>query len=139
EVCEAGRTAVAEGGDGVVDAIQDVTPTREVDRAEVERARKDLEAAEAAAPEPEPEPEPEPTGYPEGSLWETVGIDPVSIVFEDQEYLSLRCYLGDRPVFLGDGEQVYVFNSASGLARYLADNDAATLCRDVPHESMYVS
>ncbi len=68
-----------------------------------------------------------PTGYPDGSLWKSVGIDPVRIVFADQEYLSLRCYLGDRPVFLGDGDQAYVFTSARGLSRYLADNDDDTL------------
>ncbi|MFN7242990.1 MAG: primosomal protein, partial [Dietzia cercidiphylli] len=54
-------------------------------------------------------------------------IDPVKIIFADQEYLSLRCYLGDRPVFLGDGDQAYVFTSARGLSRYLADNDDETL------------
>src|SRR5699024_960266 len=94
-----------------------------------------LEAAEAAVPESEPETEPEPTGHPEGSLWETVGIDPVSIVFEVQEYLSLRCYLGHRPVFLGDGDQLYVFTSALGLARYLAYNDDDTLSRLATYES----
>lgn len=98
------RKTVAKGWDDVLDAIQDVMTTPELDRSEVERARHDLETAEAALPEPEPEPEPAPTGYPEGSLWESVGIDPIKIVFSDQEYLSLRCYLGDRPVFLGDGD-----------------------------------
>ena len=128
------RKTVAKGWDDVLDAIQDVMTTPELDRGEVERARYDLETAEAALPEPEPEPEPAPTGYPEGSLWESVGIDPVKIVFSDQEYLSLRCYLGDRPVFLGDGDQAYVFTSPRGLARFLADNDDATLSRVATYE-----
>ena len=128
------RKTVAKGWDDVLDAIQDVMTTPELDRGEVERARHDLETAEAALPEPEPEPEPAPTGYPEGSLWESVGIDPVKIVFSDQEYLSLRCYLGDRPVFLGDGDQAYVFTSPRGLARFLADNDDATLSRVATYE-----
>ncbi|WP_207913600.1 primosomal protein [Dietzia cinnamea] len=128
------RKTVAKGWDDVLDAIQDVMTTPELDRSEVERARHDLETAEAALPEPEPEPEPAPTGYPEGSLWESVGIDPIKIVFADQEYLSLRCYLGDRPVFLGDGDQAYVFTSPRGLARFLADNDDATLSRVATYE-----
>ena len=128
------RKTVAKGWDDVLDAIQDVIATPEIDREEVERARRDLETAVAAIPEPEPEPEPAPTGYPEGSIWETVGIDPIRIVFSDQEYLSLRCYLGDRPVFLGDGDQAYVFTSARGLARYLADNDDETLSRVATYE-----
>jgi hypothetical protein len=133
------RKTVAKGWDDVLDAIQAVMTTPELDGAEVERARGDLEAAEAALPEPEPEPEAAPTGYPEGSIWESVGIDPIRIVFADQEYLSLRCYLGDRPVFLGDGDQVYVFTSARGLARYLADNDDETLSRVATYERVKIA
>lgn len=133
------RKTVAKGWDDVLDAIQDVMTRPDVDPAEVERARTDLETAEAALPEPEPEPEAAPTGYPEGSIWEGVGIDPVKIVFADQEYLSLRCYLGDRPVFLGDGDQVYVFTSPRGLSRYLADNDDETLSRVATFERVKIA
>lgn len=133
------RKTVAKGWDDVLDALQGVMDTPEVDRAEIERARRDIETAEAALPEPEPEPEAAPTGYPEGSLWESVGIDPVKIVFADQEYLSLRCYLGDRPVFLGDGDQAYVFTSARGLGRFLADNDDETLSRVATYERIKVA
>ncbi|GAA1052224.1 hypothetical protein G6017_04410 [Dietzia sp. B44] len=133
------RKTVAKGWDDVLDAIQDVMTTPEVPRAEVDRARADLEAAEAALPEPAPEPEAAPTGYPEGSLWETVGIDPVKIIFADQEYLSLRCYLGDRPVFLGDGDQAYVFTSARGLSRYLADHDDETLSHVATYERVKIA
>lgn len=133
------RKTVAKGWDDVLDAIQDVMDKPELDSAEVERARKDLAAAEAARPEPEAAPEPVATGYPEGSLWDEVGIDPIKIVFADQEFLSLRCYLGDRPVFLGDGEQVYVFTSGRGLARYLADNDDATLSRVATYDRIKIA
>ena len=133
------RKTVAKGWDDVLDAIQDVMTRPDVDPAEVERARTDLETAEAALPETEPEPEAAPTGYPEGSIWEGVGIDPVKIVFADQEYLSLRCYLGDRPVFLGDGDQVYVFTSPRGLSRYLADNDDETLSRVATFERVKIA
>lgn len=133
------RKTVAKGWDDVLDAIQEVMTTPELDRAEVERAQQDLTAAESALPEPEPDPEPVPTGYPEGSLWQEVGIDPVRMVFADGEFLTLRCYLGDRPVFLGDGDQAYVFTSARGLARYLADNDDATLSRVATYERVKIA
>ena len=133
------RKTVAKGWDDVLDAIQGVITTPPVDKSLVDQARKDLEAAEAALPEPEPEPEPAPTGYPDGALWSKVGIDPIQIVFADQEFLSLRCYLGDRPVFLGDGDQVFVFTSARGLSRYLADNDDATLSRVATYEQVKIA
>ena len=133
------RKTVAKGWDDVLDAIQAVITTPTVDKALVEKARQDLEAAEAALPEEEPEAESAPTGYPEGALWAKVGIDPIRLIFADQEYLSLRCYLGDRPVFLGDGDQVYVFTSGRGLARYLADNDDATLSRVATYEQVKIA
>lgn len=133
------RKTVAKGWDDVLDAIQDIITTPPVDKALVEQARRDLEAAEAALPEEEPEAEPAPTGYPEGSLWAQVGIDPIKLIFADQEFLSLRCYLGDRPVFLGDGDQVYVFTSGRGLGRYLADNDDSTLSRVATYERVKIA
>lgn len=135
------RKTVAKGWDDVLDAIQGVITTPPVDHDEVETARRDLEAAEAALPveEPEDEVDAAPAGYPEGSLWARVGIDPVRLVFADQEYLSLRCYLGDRPVFLGDEDQVFAFTSGRGLARYLADNDDETLSRVATYEQIKIA
>ena len=132
------RKVVAKGWDDVLDAIEDVVDRPRVEASAVETARTELAEAEAALPEPEPETEeiveiPD-TGYPEGSLWQDVGIDPVRIVVADQEFLTLRCYLGERPVFLGDGEQVFVFTSGRGLSRYLADNDDDTLSRVVTYD-----
>ena len=136
------RKTVAKGWDDVLDAIQDVITTPPVDHDQVATANRDLETAEAALPDPEPEKDEAdaaPAGYPEGSLWARVGIDPIRIVFADQEYLSLRCYLGDRPVFLGDEDQVFVFTSGRGLSRYLADNDDETLSRVATYEKVKVA
>ena len=36
-------------------------------------------------------------------------------------FFSLRCYLGDHPVFLGRNGRISVFGSERALARYLAD------------------
>jgi hypothetical protein len=55
-------------------------------------------------------------------FWAGVGIDPIRIVTSDGEYLSLRCYLGDDPVFLGNNGKIFVFGSSRSLSRFLADD-----------------
>ncbi|MDY6809629.1 MAG: primosomal protein [Actinomycetota bacterium] len=56
-------------------------------------------------------------------FWAGVGIDPIRIVTDADEYLSLRCYLGDDPVFLGANGKIFVFTSPRSLIRFLADSD----------------
>jgi hypothetical protein len=64
-------------------------------------------------------------------FWEEVGIDPVRIVTGDAELLTLRCYLDDRPVFLGSDGAVDTFPTPGALVRFLADgaedNDMAAV------------
>ena len=68
----------------------------------------------------------EPPGF-----WEQVGIDPIRIVVDDAELLTLRCYLDDRPVFLGAGGAVDTFSSTGALVRFVASgaegNDMAAV------------
>jgi len=68
----------------------------------------------------------EPVGF-----WEEVGIDPIRIVSSDGELLTLRCYLDDRPVFLGARGQIDTFPTRGALVRFLAggadDNDMASV------------
>ena len=54
-------------------------------------------------------------------FWEEVGIDPIRIVTDSEELLTLRCYLDDRPVFLGADGRIDVFASPGALVRFLAD------------------
>jgi hypothetical protein len=136
--------------DGVVDAIDGVVTTPDVDEAASEKA-----AAELLEPAPEPE-EPEAdesTAANEDSdelviddevdtdeesealaaaaedqvlgsdedFWAKVGIDPVRLMTGGGTYYTLRCYLGDVPVFLGRNGRISVFGSERAMARYLAD------------------
>ncbi|WP_024793466.1 hypothetical protein [Tomitella biformata] len=55
-------------------------------------------------------------------FWTDVGIDPIRIVTRAGAFYTLRCYLGDAPVFLGRRGQINVFATERGLARYLADH-----------------
>lgn len=58
----------------------------------------------------------------EETFWTAVGIDPIRIITSDDTLYTLRCYLGDNPVFLGRGGTISVFGSERSLARYLADD-----------------
>ena len=54
-------------------------------------------------------------------FWTKVGIDPIQIMTGTGTVYTLRCYLGDKPVFLGRNGRISVFGSERTLARYLAD------------------
>lgn len=58
----------------------------------------------------------------DGDFWTDVGIDPIRIVTRAGAFYTLRCYLGEAPVFLGRRGQINVFATERGLARFLADN-----------------
>ena len=84
-----------------------------------------LAADDEQAAEEIPDDEPEPT------FWEQVGIDPIRIVTGDGELLTLRCYLDDRPIFLGADGEIDTFPTRGALMRFVADgsegNDMATV------------
>ena len=54
-------------------------------------------------------------------FWARVGIDPVRMMTSGGTFFTLRCYLEDRPIFLGRNGRISVFSSERALARYLAD------------------
>lgn len=57
-------------------------------------------------------------------FWENVGIDPIMIGTPQGTYYTLRCYLDDKPVFLGSGGRIDVLPSPRALARHLAGDGA---------------
>jgi hypothetical protein len=138
---------VADHWDDIVDALDAMVITPEVDAAALARAEKEAEAlaariaeeedllgeddedsddetleaeaAERATAEQVAEDEEEddaPLGF-----WEEVGIDPIRITTGSREVVTLRCYLDDRPVFLGTNGRIDAFDSERALARWLAD------------------
>ncbi|MDT7653530.1 MAG: hypothetical protein QOI36_4936, partial [Pseudonocardiales bacterium] len=52
------------------------------------------------------------------------GIDPVRITTRDGEYVTLRCYLDDAPIFLGSDGKIDVFTSERALARWIGEDGA---------------
>ncbi|TQM28593.1 primosomal protein [Nocardia bhagyanarayanae] len=125
--------AIAKDWDSVLDAIDSVVATPDVDAEAVAVAEAELLAAEenvvdaddAADSDEDEEFEAvdldDEDEEEDDSFWHEVGIDPVKIVTADGTYFTLRCYLDDEPIFLGKNGSITVFTSERALARYLAD------------------
>jgi hypothetical protein len=63
-------------------------------------------------------------------FWFNVGIDLIRIITSAGDFLTLRCYLDDAPIFLGNNGLIHVFRTRRTLRRYLAgnpDNDMSSL------------
>ncbi|WP_330232850.1 primosomal protein [Nocardia sp. NBC_00508] len=136
--------AIAKGWDDVLDAIDSVVQTPEVDAEAVAVAEAELLAAEEnvvdaddAADSDEDEEfesvdlddEEEEDEDEDESFWNEVGIDPIKIVMSEGSFFTLRCYLDDEPIFLGARGSITVFSSERALARYLADDHEHDLAR----------
>lgn len=122
---------VAEKWDEVLDAIDEVVTTPEVEETALKAAQDELAAFEEAnalaaaskADSDDEDDDEEPVGF-----WGEVGIDPIKIISGAGEYYTLRCYLDDHPVFLGRKGKIDVFGSPRALARFIVeadDNDLA--------------
>jgi hypothetical protein len=140
------EAVIGRGWDNVVDALDEIVSTPDVDDAASKKAE-----AELAEPAPEPEVEEEADQEADSDaviddvvdtdeeaeelataaeqkvlggdedFWHRVGIDPVRVMTSAGTYFTLRCYLDDTPIFLGRNGRVSVFGSGGALARYLAD------------------
>jgi hypothetical protein len=116
---------IAERWDDVIDALDDMIDTPDVDAAALAAAEKEVvvvdepSAVSSTDTDTDTEDDDEPVGF-----WEEIGIDPIRIVTSDGDVVTLRCYLDDAPVFLGNDGRVEVFGSERALARWIADNGA---------------
>ncbi|MGH4010144.1 MAG: primosomal protein [Pseudonocardiaceae bacterium] len=125
---EALCTVIAQRWDDVLDAVDGVVRTPDVDAEVLAAAQTELTEAEAATgnaataeeatEEPATEAEPNPTL----AFWSEVGIDPIRVISDLGDHYTLRCYVDNAPVFFGRGGRIEVFGSPRSLARYLADN-----------------
>jgi hypothetical protein len=61
---------------------------------------------------------------PEPGFWEEIGIDPISILSDQGEVFTLRCFLDDEPVFLGRNGRIEVFGSSRALRTWIAGEGA---------------
>jgi hypothetical protein len=126
---------IVERWDEVIDAIDELAITPELDKDALAQAKAELAAAQAAdaadddldeededveTVEEAGEEPPRPVGF-----WERIGIDPILIISSAGEHYTLRCYLDDEPLFLGGDGTIEVFRSPRALAKYLGGEGAA--------------
>ncbi|GGP70731.1 primosomal protein [Saccharothrix coeruleofusca] len=117
---------VSEKWDEVLDAIDEVVTTPEVDAATLATAQEELaaleEATAAVADEDDSDDEDDADDAVPG-FWGEVGIDPIKILTSAGEYYTLRCYLDDQPLFLGRKGRIDVFGSPRALSRFIVEAD----------------
>jgi len=118
-------TVIAQRWDEVIDAVDGVIRSPDVDPAALDAAATELSEAQSALEAQEADlaaTEAETADDPTLAFWSEVGIDPIRIVSDLGDHYTLRCYLDDVPIFLGSGGRIDVFSSPRALARYLTDN-----------------
>jgi hypothetical protein len=121
---------IAERWDDVIDAIDDMIDTPDVDTTALAAAEKeaavlentddeaadDLSVADTAADD-EDDPEEEDG---EAGFWKDVGIDPIRITTDAGDGITLRCFIDGKPVFLGSGARIELFKNERALTRWIA-------------------
>lgn len=114
---------VAEQWDKVVDALDGVVSTPDVDAAELTTAQAELAAVQAviSIDDQDEDEGDDAERDPDLEFWDGVGIDPIQVTVGTRTGWSLRCYLGDDPVLLSRGGRVLIFTSPEKLENYLAD------------------
>lgn len=53
--------------------------------------------------------------------WAAAGIDPIRISINGQYVYTLRCYLDDKPLFLGNNGRIHTFPNSKALVRWIID------------------
>ncbi len=116
---------IAERWDDVVDALDDLVDTPDVDAGALAAAEKEIVLVDEVSPVVDID---EPDDAEDGpvAFWEEIGIDPIRVTTRDGEFVTLRCYLDDAPIFLGRDGRIEVFDSERALARWIAEDDGGT-------------
>lgn len=153
--------AVADGWDAVVDAVDSIAATPDVDATAVAEAEAEIVAAQENVVDADDladegddadddieyvsladddaetdDDDQDGADDEEATFWTEVGIDPVKIITSSDTYFTLRCYLDDDPVFLGRSGKILVFTSERALARFLADDHDHDLARVSTYEDV---
>ena len=126
-----GRT-VLDRWKGMLDDVEVHLTEPEVDEAKVEDAQKRIDEAQEAREKRLKEKEAEAAAAAnskEGedvdpydkTIWADAGIDPIRISLGGQYVYTLRCYVGDKPRFLGRHGEINTFPNSRALVRWLID------------------
>jgi hypothetical protein len=115
---------IAERWDEVIDAIDAIVKTPEIDAEELTQTRAEAAAISAVDKTGETvEPEEEQERDEDLEFWDETGVDCLEITVGGRTGFTLRCYLGDEPVFLAENHRIQVYSSAEDLENYLMDAD----------------
>lgn len=122
---------IAHRWDEVLDAVDALVRSPDVDTRALEAAETELsgsdsaEAAAGAAAEQQADSAASAIGTgddPALAFWSEVGIDPIRIISDLGEHYTLRCYVDDTAVFLGRNGRIDVFPSPRALTRHLLEH-----------------
>jgi hypothetical protein len=117
---------IAKRWDEVLDAVDGVVRSPDVDTEAVETAATELSESDAAAiDEQRSDPATRGTGTaddPVLAFWAQVGIDPIRIISDVGDHYTLRCYVDDAAVFLGRNGRIDAFTSPRALIRYVLEH-----------------
>lgn len=123
-----GRT-VLDRWKGVLDSIEDVIKHPEVKESSTESAQERIDSAKraaaekaaAAAKEEEKAKKDKDVDPYDSTIWAQSGIDPIRVSLGGQYVYTLRCYVGDKPLFLGKNGEIHTFPNQKTMVRWLID------------------
>ena len=115
-------SVVAERWDEVVDALDAIVTTPEVDPEALAMGQEEAAAISAAEKQPEAAPEESDEDRDEDlEFWDETGVDCLEITIGGRTGYTLRCYLGEDPVFLSSGGRIQIYTSPEELEKYLTE------------------
>ncbi|WP_420120362.1 primosomal protein [Nakamurella sp.] len=115
---------IAERWDEVIDAIDAIVSTPEIDAEELTSTKAEQAAISAVDKTGETvEPEEDEERDEDLEFWDETGVDCLEITVGGRTGYTLRCYLGDEPVFLAENHRIQVYSSAEELENYLMTAD----------------
>ena len=115
-------SVVAERWDEVVDALDAIVTTPEVDPEALTMGQEEAAAISAAEKQPAAAPEESDEDRDEDlEFWDETGVDCLEITIGGRTGYTLRCYLGEDPVFLSSGGRIQIYTSPEELENYLTE------------------
>lgn len=113
---------VAQRWDEVVDALDGIVTTPEVDAEALAMGQAEAAAISAAEKVPATvEAEVDEDRDEDLEFWDETGVDCLEITIGGRTGYTLRCYLGDDPVFLSQGGRIQIYTAPADLENYLTD------------------
>jgi hypothetical protein len=115
---------IAQRWDDVLDAIDSVVHSPDVDAETVQAAAAELSDTSAAEQQRHHTAarSADTADDPALAFWSQVGIDPIRIISDLGDHYTLRCYVDDTAVFLGRNGRIDAFPSPRALTRYLIEH-----------------